>query len=118
MIKNDYLMSSPLHPVAAVWDQYMAVYNTKQGSLTNTKWYERFNTKVEVAEPAGCVFANNRTIYYCAELEHKQPYEALTIGEKAGVDIQARDRFMAYGLLKTSSNLRDKIKSYLSDDFT
>ena len=28
------------YPVAAVWDQYMAVYNTKQGSLTSTKLYE------------------------------------------------------------------------------
>ena len=41
------------YPVAAVWDQYMAVYSAKQGSLTNTKWYERFNTKVEVAESVG-----------------------------------------------------------------
>ena len=82
----------------------MAVYNAKQGSLANTKWYERFNTKVEVAESVGCVFENDRTLDYCAELEHKKPYEALTTGEKAGVDIQARDRFMAYGLLKTSSN--------------
>ena len=50
------------YPVAAVWDQYMAVYNSKQGSLTNTEWYERFNTKVEVAESVGCVFANDRTL--------------------------------------------------------
>ena len=49
-------------PVAAVWYQYMAVYNPKQGSMTNTEWYERFNTKVEVAESVGCVFANDRTL--------------------------------------------------------
>ena len=99
------------YPVAAVWDQYMAVYNSKQGSLTNTEWYKRFDTKVKVAESIGCAFANDRTLDYCAELEHKQPYETLTAAEKAGVDIQARDRFMAYGLLKTSSNLHDKIKA-------
>ncbi len=54
------------YPVAEVWDQYMAVYNAKQGSLSNTEWYERFHTKVEVAESVGCVFANNRTLDYCA----------------------------------------------------
>ena len=27
------------YPVAAVWDQFIAVYNAKQGSLTNTEWY-------------------------------------------------------------------------------
>ncbi len=43
--------------VAALWEQYGAVYNAKQGNLTSTEWYERFNTKVEVAESVGCVFA-------------------------------------------------------------
>jgi hypothetical protein len=106
------------YPVSAVWDQYMAVYSSKQGSLTNTMWYERFNTKVEVAESVGCVFANDRTLDYCAELEHKKSYDALTTTEKAEVDILARDRFMEYGLLKTSITASDKVKLDLSDDFT
>ncbi len=38
------------YPVAAVWDQYSAVFNAKQRYLPNTEWYERFNSKVEVAE--------------------------------------------------------------------
>jgi hypothetical protein len=50
------------YPVAALWEQYGAVYNAKQGNLTNTEWYERFNTKVEVAESVGCVFANDKTL--------------------------------------------------------
>ena len=50
------------YPVAAVWDQYMVVYNAKQGSLSNTDWYERFHTKVEVAESVGCVFEIDRTL--------------------------------------------------------
>ena len=78
----------------------MAVYNAKQGNLTNTEWNERFNTKVDVAESVRCVFANDRTLDYCAELEHKKSYDALTTNEKAELDTLARDRFMAYGLLK------------------
>ena len=42
----------------------------------------------------------------------------MTAAEKSGVDIKARDRFMSYGLLKTSINLHDKINLDLSDDFT
>ena len=34
------------------------------------------------------------------------------------MDILAWDRFIAFGLLKTSSNSHDKIKSDLSNDFT
>ncbi len=106
------------YPVAAVWEQYGAVFNAKQGNLTSTEWYERFNTKVEVAESVGCVFANNKTLTYCLELEYKRPYSQLTNAEKT-VDINlARDRFIAYGMLKTSSNAHNKIRLDLSDDFT
>ncbi len=64
------------------------------------------------------MFANNRTLDYCAKLEHKKSYDALTTDEKAEVDILARDSFMAYGLLKTSSTANDKVEPNLSDDFT
>ncbi len=106
------------YPVAALWEQYGAVYNAKQGNLTSTEWYERFNTKVEVAESVGCVFANDKTLTYCLELEYKLPYSQLTNANKIVVTNLARDRFIAYGMLKMSSNAHGKIKSDLSDDFT
>jgi len=76
--------------VAAVWDQYCQVYNAKQGSSNNTEWYERFSTKVEVAELVGCVFANNKTLEYCAQLEYKQTYAAKSPSEQATVNILSR----------------------------
>jgi hypothetical protein len=98
------------YPVAAEWDQYSAVFNAKQGSLPNTKWYERFNTKVEVAELVGCVFGHDKILDYCAELKFMAPYQGLSTTEHTVVEIQARERFMVYRLLKTSSNSHDKIK--------
>ncbi len=106
------------YPIAAVWDQYNAVCNAKQGNLTSTEWYERFNTKVEVAESVGCVFANDKTLTYCSELEYKRPYGQLTDAKKTVVTNLACDKFIAYGMLKMSSNAHNKIKSDLSDDFT
>ncbi len=66
------------YPVAALWKQYGAVSNAKQGNLTSTEWFERFNTKVEVAESVGCVFANDKMLTSCLELEYKLPYSQLT----------------------------------------
>jgi hypothetical protein len=106
------------YPVAALWEQYGAVYNAKQGNLTSTEWYERFNAKVEVAESVGCVFANDKTLTHCLELEYKLPYSQLTDANKIVVTNLACDRFIAYGMLKMSSNAHNKIKSGLSDDFT
>jgi hypothetical protein len=41
----------------------------------------------------------------------------LTNANKIVVTSLAHDRFIAYGMLKTSSNAHNKIKSDLSDDF-
>lgn len=51
--------------------------------MSNT---ERFITKVEVSESVGCVFANDKTLDYCAQLEYKKSYQALTSAEKDIVD--------------------------------
>jgi hypothetical protein len=76
------------YPVAAVWDQYCQVFNAKQGNNNNTEWYERFSTKVEVAKSVGCVFANDKTLDYCAQLEYKRPYAALGSTDQAAVTIK------------------------------
>ena len=39
--------------VAAMWDQYKQVFNAQQGSLSNTEYYEKLITKVEVGESVG-----------------------------------------------------------------
>jgi hypothetical protein len=57
--------------VAAMWDQYRQVYNSQQGTLSNTLYYESLRTKFKVAESVGCVFANDRTREYCAQDEFK-----------------------------------------------
>jgi len=79
------------YPAAAVWDQYSYVLNARQESLPNTKWYERFNTKVEVAESVGCVFGQDKILDYCAELEFKSPYNGLSTTKRKVVEIQAQE---------------------------
>ena len=103
--------------VAAMWDQYRQVYNSQQGTLSNTLYYETFRTKVEVAESVGCTFADDRTREYCAQDEFKSSYDSLSADDKAKVDDSARDRFIAYGLLRTSGKEHDHLKHALSDDF-
>ena len=49
---------------------------------------------------------------------YKAQYAGLSSTEKATVGILTHDRFIAFGLLKTSNNSHDKIKSDFLDDFT
>jgi hypothetical protein len=44
------------YPFAAVHEQNFAVMNTKQGGLTNTQWYKRFNMRYNVARSVGVGF--------------------------------------------------------------
>ena len=103
--------------VAAMWDQYKRVFNAQQGTMSNTQHYEAFRTILEVAESVGCVFAHDKTREYCAQDEYKTSYDSLAPDEKAKVDDSARERFIAYGLLRTSGKDHDHLKHALSDDF-
>ena len=63
------------------------------------------------------MFANDKTLDYCAQLKYKMSYQALTSAEKDIVDGHARDRFIGFGLLKTSNKEHDHLKNTLSDNF-
>jgi hypothetical protein len=62
------------YPVAALWEQLCNVTQAKQGNMTNMEWYERHNTKCEVAESVGVSFDFEKIWEYCAQEAHKAPY--------------------------------------------
>ncbi len=106
------------YPVAAVWKQLVSVYSSKQGNMTNNEWYEQFTTKIEVAESVGCEFEFPKIWEYCAQNAYAKSYSLLTPDEQDKARATAKERFLAYALMKTSSNTHKKIKTDLSDDFT
>ncbi len=103
--------------MAALWEQLSNVANAKQGNSTNNKWYNQFNTKVEVAESVGGSF-DFETIWECCAMEaHKAAYTLLRSDKQEAVRVSARESFLSYALIKTNSK-HDKIKDDLSDDYT
>ncbi len=85
---------------------------------TNNEWYERFNTKVKVAESVGASFDFKKIWEYCALEVHKADYASLRPDEQYAVRVSDRERFLLYALIKTSNSRHDKIKDDLSDDYT
>ncbi len=104
--------------MAALWEQLSNFANAKQGNSTNNKWYDWFNTKVEVAESVGVSFDFKTIWEYCAMEAHKAAYTLLRSDEQEAVRVSARERFLSYALIKTSNSKHDKIKDDLSDDYT
>ena len=74
------------------------------------------NTNPERGEaPIGFYPVPAGGVDYCAQLQYKQPYQALGSAEKVIVDKSARD--IAYGLFRTSNKDHDHLKNALSDDY-
>ncbi len=103
--------------MAALWEQLSNVANAKQGNSTNNKWYDWFNTKVEVAESVGVSFNFEKIWEYWALEAHKATYAMLKPDEQEAVRVSAWERFLSYALIKMSNSKRDKIKDDLSDDY-
>ncbi len=74
------------YPFAAIHEQVLAMHSTKQGTLTNAQWYERFNTRYKVARSIGVEFDNVTLLWeYCAGLLNNgagAPYASLTPAEQ------------------------------------
>ena len=79
------------YPFAAVHEQSLAVLHTKQGGLSNTQWYEHFNTCHDVAQSVGVEFGHKVLWEYCAQLKHSRSYDALGPTEQSAVKIVVED---------------------------
>jgi hypothetical protein len=106
------------YPVEVLREQLSNVANAKQGNSTTNKWYDWFNTKVEVAKSVGVSFNFDKIWRYCAMEAHKAAYTLLRPDEQEAVRVSARERFLLYALIKTSNSKDDKIKDNLLDDYT
>jgi len=106
------------YPFAAVHEQSLAVLNTKQGGLSNTQWYERFNTRHDVARSVGVDFGHKVLWEYCAQSKHSRSYDALGSAEQMSVKQAAEDRYLAYLLLVNSGAQHDLLRKELQNDFT
>ncbi len=106
------------YPVAALWEQLTNVANAKQGNLSNNKWYDWFNTMVEIAKSVGVSFDFEKIWEYCALAAHKAAYSLLQPDEQEAVRVSAREIFLLYAYIKMSNSKHDKIKDDLLDDCT
>jgi len=106
------------YPVTALWEQLCHVTNAKQGNMTNNEWYDRFNTKVEVAKSVGVSFDFEKIWEYGAQEAHKATYILLKPVKQAAVRASAKERFKSLALIKMSNSKHNKIKDDLSDDYT
>ena len=109
------------YPVCNLVENLLAVITLKQqNNQTNTQWYEKLNTRVDVSESVGVEFTNFTSLWdYCCVLRGWGDYETLTAAEQNTIRNDSKERLLAYLLIANSSNTtsHESIKNNLVEAF-
>ncbi len=65
--------------------------NIKQGGLSNTQWYKRFNMRHDVARSVGVELRHKVLWEYCAQSKHSMSYDTLGTTNQAAMHQAAED---------------------------
>jgi hypothetical protein len=106
------------YPFAMVHEQSLAVLNTKQGGLSNTQWYEHFNTRHDIARSVGVELGQKVLWEYCAQSKHSMSYNTLGTTNQAAMGQAAEDQYLAFILLVNSGGQHDHLRKELQNNFT
>jgi hypothetical protein len=80
-------------------------------------YYEKFTTRVEIAERAGCSFVTQHLLDSETELLYQgQSYSALSDVEKAKVEKAAQDKYLAVLFLMRSGKRHLQLQNDIKND--
>ena len=86
--------------------------------MTNYQWYKRFNTKVYVGTSIG-VTRQHLVILECtAHSIYSASYQDITDDQKIEIQTDAKERCLAYILLKDSTKTIENLITNLSEKYT
>jgi hypothetical protein len=106
------------YPFATVYDQEMALYSFRQEKMTNAQWYERFNTKVDVADAIGVSREHKVLQEFVAQETYSDSFDNLTRTQKEVVRADASERYLSYVMLRQSGKSHQMLRNDLQNDFT
>ena len=109
------------YPAINLVDNLLAVLTLKQqNNQSNTQWYEKLNTRVDVAESVGVEFNNFTSLWeYCCKARSWGNYDTLTDAEKQQIREDSKERLLGYLLIANSSSTanHESIKNNLLEAF-
>ena len=109
------------YPPQNLVENLLAVLTLKQQTnQSNAQWYEKLNTRVDVAESVGVQFDSFSSLWdYCCEAKSLKEYDTLTSDEQATIRAESKERLLAYLLIVNSSSTstHESVKNNLLDAF-
>jgi hypothetical protein len=83
------------YPFATVYDQELSFYSFRQDNVSNPKWYELFNTKVDVGDDIRVMRQHKVLFEYVAQETHNSSFADLGIVEQRVVRDDAEERYVS-----------------------
>jgi hypothetical protein len=90
------------YPCVTVYNQEMSLYVSRQETMSNAKWYEQFNTRVDVANAVSVTREHKAILEYVAQETHTNNFDNLTNIQKDEVREDAKEWYLAYCMLQNS----------------
>ena len=107
--------SDDQYPYQTYYEQQCILLNFQQGTLSTDEYYEKFNTRCDVAAAVGVSMLHEGALEPTAQDLYQKSYHNLTDDEKKAVSEDAQERYLTYIFLHRSN--AGKLKTSLREDF-
>jgi hypothetical protein len=106
------------YPFTTVYDPELSLYSLNQEILSNPKWYDQFNTNVDVGEVIRVTRQHNLLLDYVAQDSYTKSFADLGAVEQKLVIDNAEERYIPYAFLRKSGTQHGNLKVDLQNYFT
>ena len=86
--------------------------------MSNAKWYNQFNTKVNVSTEIGIARQHTVLLEYLSQELHASPFTTITPLEQEDINIYAEEHYLSYTFLRQSIGQHNELKVDLHNYFT
>ena len=101
---------------ATIFEQLTTLVSFLQNSYTNDLWYEKFNTRVDVARAIG-LSLQHKTLLNLVAAEKGKTFDTMTKEEQEKTIEDQEERLLTYMFLRLSGKQHGKLKMDLQDGF-
>ena len=106
------------YPIETVYNQEVTSYTFHQGTINNTQWYERLNTKFDVSNSIGVTRQHKSLLEYVTQDVHSLDFDLCMEKQEEAMHIGSEQRYLSYALLIQRRNHPIKLKVDIQNYFT
>ena len=107
------------YPCATVYKAQISITGYHQETKSKDAYYNRFNTKYDVADAIGIILGDHSMLHeWVTQEDHPgDDFEDLTDMQQLAVCKKSRDKYLAYMMVRKSNSSSAKLRASLSNAY-